>query len=47
MQAMRRKADIRATLETPVMGFAIVLLSIVCFLILLWILIAAVRVVMG
>ena len=34
-------------LETPLMGFGIVLLSLVCFLILLWTLIILVRVVLG
>ena len=43
----KRPRNIRQTVETPLMGFGIVLLSLVCFLILLWALIILVRVVLG
>ncbi|WP_204217344.1 hypothetical protein [Gordonibacter sp. An230] len=43
----KRPQNIRQILETPLMGFGIVLLSLVCFLILLWVLIILVRVVLG
>ena len=43
----KRPQDIRQMLETPLTGFGIVLLSLVCFLILLWTLIVLVRVVLG
>ncbi|WP_191382908.1 hypothetical protein [Rubneribacter badeniensis] len=43
----KRPQNIRQTFETPLMGFGIVLLSLVCFLILLWTLIILVRVVLG
>ena len=42
----KRPQNIRQTVETPLMGFGIVLLSLVCFLILLWTLIILVRVVL-
>ena len=43
----KRPQNIRQTFETPLMGFGIVLLSLACFLIMLWVLIVIVRVVLG
>ncbi|WP_172623450.1 hypothetical protein [Arabiibacter massiliensis] len=45
---MRKKPqNIRQSLEAPLMGFGIVLLSLGCFLLALWALIIIVRVVLG
>lgn len=46
---MRKKPqqDIRQTIETPLLGFGIVLLSLGCLLLALWALIVVVRVVLG
>ncbi|MDJ1651479.1 MULTISPECIES: hypothetical protein [Gordonibacter] len=42
-----RKKDIRPSLSTPLVGYGIMLLSLGCFLILLWVLTIVVRVVLG
>lgn len=43
----KRNVDIRQTIEAPLLGFGVVLLSLVCFLLLLWALIVIVRIVLG
>ena len=44
---MRSKLDIRQRIATPLHGLGVVLLSTVCLLLVLWMLIIAVRVVVG
>lgn len=45
---MRKKPqNIRQALETPLLGYGIVLLSLGCFLLALWALVILVRVVLG
>ena len=41
----KRNKDIRQAIETPLLGYSVVLLS--CFLLLLWALIILVRIVLG
>lgn len=41
------KPSIRHSITTPLIGFGVVLLSLMCFLLLLWTLIIVVRVVLG
>ena len=41
------KQSIRQAITTPLNGFGVVLLALVCFLLLLWTLIIVVRVVLG
>lgn len=41
------KQSIRQAIITPLIGFGVVLLALVCFLLLLWTLIIVVRVVLG
>ena len=41
------KQSIRQAITTPLIGFCVVLLALVCFLLLLWTLIIVVRVVLG
>ena len=43
----KRKQDIRQAIETPTLGFGVVLLALLCLLLLLWALIIVVRVVLG
>lgn len=43
----KTKSNIRQIVETPLLGFGIVLLFLSCFLLLLWTLIVIVRVVAG
>lgn len=43
----KRNVDIKQEIETPVLGFGVVLLSMLFLLIVLWGLIVAVRVVLG
>lgn len=43
----KRNVDIRQAIETPLLGFGVVLLSLLCFLLLLWVLIIIVRIVLG
>lgn len=42
-----KRPHIRQSLATPLIGFGVVLLSLLCFLLLLWALIIIVRVVLG
>lgn len=42
-----QKPDIRQQIETPLLGFGVVILALLCFLLLLWVLIVGVRFVMG
>ena len=45
---MRKKnQDIRQSIETPLLGFSVMLLALLCFLLMLWALIIVVRVVLG
>lgn len=39
----KRNKDIRQAIETPLLGYSVVLLSLSCFLLLLWALIILVR----
>lgn len=43
----KRNVDIRQTIETPLLGFGVVLLFLASFLLLLWALIIVVRIVLG
>ena len=43
----KRNVDIRQIIETPLLGYGVVLLSLACFLLLLWPLIILVRIVLG
>ena len=43
----KRNKDIRQAIETPLLGYSVVLLSLSCFLLLLWALIILVRIVLG
>ena len=43
----KRNNDIRQVIETPLLGYSVVLLSLSCFLLLLWSLIILVRIVLG
>ena len=43
----KRKQDIRQAIETPALGFGVVMLALLCFMLMLWALIVVVRVVMG
>ena len=43
----KRNVDIRQAIEAPLLGFGVVLLSLICFLLLLWALIVIVRIVLG
>ena len=43
----QRNKDIRQVIETPLLGYSVVLLSLSCFLLLLWALIILVRIVLG
>ncbi|MBU5405376.1 hypothetical protein KQI08_05495 [Paraeggerthella hongkongensis] len=42
----KRKQDIRQAIETPALGFGVVMLALLCFLLALWTLIIVVRVVL-
>ena len=42
----KRNKDIRQAIETPLLGYSVVLLSLSCFLLLLWALIILVRIVL-
>ena len=42
-----RKPDIRQNLQTRVLGISVILLFILCLLVVLWVLIIAVRFVLG
>lgn len=43
----KRTQNIKQALEAPLLGFGVVLLSLACFLIMLWCLIIVVRIVLG
>lgn len=43
----KRNKDIRQVIETPLLGYSVVLLSLSSFLLLLWALIILVRIVLG
>ena len=43
----KRNQDIRQTIETPLLGFGVMLLALMCFMLMLWALIIVVRVVLG
>lgn len=43
----KRNKDIRQVIETPLLGYSVVLLSLSCSLLLLWALIILVRIVLG
>ena len=43
----KRKQDIRQAIETPLLGFGVILLALVCFLLLLAVLIIVTRIVVG
>ena len=46
-QCAKRTRTIRQVIETPLLGYSVVLLSLSCFLLLLWALIILVRIVLG
>lgn len=43
----KRNQDIRQIIETPLLGFGVMLLALLCFMLMLWALIIVVRVVLG
>lgn len=43
----KKKPNIRQSVETPLLGFGVVLLFLACLLLLLWALIVVVRIVAG
>ena len=43
----KRNKDIRQVIETPLLGYSVVLLSLACFMFLLWALILLVRILRG
>lgn len=43
----KRNRDIRQVIETPLLGYGVLLLSLLCFLLVLWTLIVLVRIVLG
>lgn len=43
----KRNVDMRQMIEAPLLGFGVVLLSLSCFLLMLWTLIIIVRIVLG
>lgn len=43
----KRNQDIRQAIETPLLGFGVMLLALLCFMLMLWALIIIVRVVLG
>ena len=44
---MRKKQNIRQSIETPTLGFGVVLLTLLCFLLALWALFTLVRFLVG
>ena len=44
---MAKKRNISHSFTTPLLGFTVVLLALLCFLLVLWVLIIAVRMVLG
>lgn len=43
----KRNVDIRQAIETPLLGYGVVLLFLLAFMVLLWVLIILVRIVVG